>query len=185
MFESLAVTMPVLMGFMVVIGFLITLFAFNMAKDTDKCPASSLAAKRATRILITLGVFMMSMAGTYLLCGCTRVGDFLHKDNLNLMFIALLFVIGVVVNFLVSTVRTGCPETSESGSVLLNLSSLVIVISLVFFGIRLYTIFSSKEKRAQVEPQLSEVLARPLTSRTEYVGGSPSVSGFGHYRSSF
>lgn len=153
MFESLVITMPVLMILMVIIGFLITIFAFNMAKDTDKCPASSKAAKRATRILISLGVFMMSMAGTYLLCGCTRWGEYLHVDNLNLMFIALLFVIGVVVNFLVSTVRTGCPETSESGTILLSLSSIVIVLALVFFAFRLYTIFSSKNKVNSLEVQ--------------------------------
>ena len=146
MFESLTMTMPVFMGLMVVIGLFITVFAFRLAKDADKCSPNAHSTKRAARILISLGVFMIAMPSTYLLCGCTNVGNFLHKDNLNLMFVMILLFLGIFVNILVNTVRKGCKETSNSGTMLLSLSSVVIVISLLYFTYRLYILFKPSTK---------------------------------------
>lgn len=162
MFESLTLTMPIFMGLMVVIGLFITVFAFNLAKDADKCPPNALSTKRAARILISLGVFMVSMASTYLLCGCTNVGNFLHKDNINMMFVMILLFLGIFVNILVNTVRKGCKETGNSGSILLSLSSLVVVLSILYFTYRLYMIFKPSRKTL---PSVQQARPNPFVNR--------------------
>lgn len=135
-----SMTMPIFMGIMLFIGIFITIYAFNISNDTDKCPSTS-AAKNAARILIALGMTMIAMSGTYLLCGCSSIGKCIDQENIGLMFVVMLLLIGVFVIVLVYIVQGGCDETKHSGSMLLILSYMASVLSVLYLGYRMYNIY--------------------------------------------
>lgn len=145
-----SISMPVFMGLMLVIGLFITIYAFNISNDTDKCQTSSSSAKNAAKILIALGVFVTAMAATYLMCGCSKVGQIVHHDNLGMLFVGMLFLIGVFVVVLVSIIQGGCSEAKNSSSVLLMLSSIVVGLSVLYFGYRMYVMYSHHGGRRQL-----------------------------------
>lgn len=147
-------TMPIFMGLMLLIGLFITVYAFNIAKDTDKCPNSSSAAKNAARILISLGMVMVSISGTYLLCGCDNIGKRVNQENIGFMFIIMLMLISIFIIVLVYKVQGGCDEAKHSGSILLILSYITTVLSVLYLGYRIYNIYGSPKllKKSSTKP---------------------------------
>lgn len=125
----------IFMGLMMIVGLILTIYAFKIASDVVDCDIS---AQNAVRGLLVMGVTLMCISGTTLVINCPSKGD---KDNhMNgMIFVILMLVIGIVTTALASVIHKKCEESRKDTPILLTLSVLIMVVSGGYLGYTLYT----------------------------------------------
>jgi hypothetical protein len=125
-------TMNMFMGMMMLIGLVITIFAFKIAKDVTNC---SDKAQNALRGLLVMGVALLCVSSTSLVCGCTK--DLSHPA-IGKSFTALMVVIGIITITLTSIISSECTPAKGDLSIILILSVIVTVVSAGYLGYEFY-----------------------------------------------
>jgi hypothetical protein len=125
-------SMNMFMGCMLIIGLLMTIFAFKIGNDVTTC---SVKAQNALRGLLVMGVGLMSISSTSLLCGCTA--NMAHPST-GTFFIGLMAAIGIITMTLTSIIHSECIPARADTPIILTLSVLATVLSVGYLGYKVY-----------------------------------------------
>lgn len=126
-------SMGMFMGIMFIVGLVLTVFAFRIAADVKDCPAN---VQSAARGLLVMGVIILTIAGTYTVCGCAA--SKLTNSIIGSSFIVLMGALGITVTVLTSIIHNGCAESHKSTPALLSISVLITALSVITLGYKMY-----------------------------------------------
>ena len=121
--------MKMFMIAMVVVGLVLTIFAFKIAPHTDKCDSKK--ASHATRGLLVLGVAILTIASTYLACGCGNSSSESSKYS-NMTLVVVMMLLGIVVIVLTSVIHSECHNARKDTPFLLTTASLTTALALAY-----------------------------------------------------
>lgn len=116
--------MEMFMGAMFIVGLVLTVYSFKIAPDTKDCSSKT---QNAVRGLLVMGVMLMSVTLTYMVCGC-GVSNLTH-GTIGMGFVLLMLAIGIIVIVLSSIIHAGCSDAKKDTPVLIALSVIVTVMS--------------------------------------------------------
>lgn len=129
-------SMKFFMSLMLIVGLVLTLYAFRINSHVNDC---SKAVQNAARGLIVMGVILVSVSSTYMVCGCSKS---LSTTALGMGFVLLMLVIGVTVISLTSIIHSGCKNARKSTPLLISLAVLTVVLSGSYLT---FNIFGNKD----------------------------------------
>ena len=121
------------MGLMMIVGLVLTIYAFKISSDVVDC---NISAQNAVRGLLVIGVSLMSISGTTLGINCPAKDDDKHMNGM--IFIIFMFLIGIVTTALVSVIHKNCEAARKDTPVLLTLSVLIMAVSGGYLGYTVY-----------------------------------------------
>lgn len=127
------------MGSMFIVGLVLTIYAFKIAPATKNC---SITAQNAVRGLIVMGVMLMSITGTFMICGC-GVAKLKH-ETIGMGFTILMLLIGIIVMVLSSIIHEDCNAAKKDTPLLISLSVLVTIASGGYLVYKGYNMVKSK-----------------------------------------
>lgn len=128
-------SMEMFMAFMFIVGLVICVYAFKTSPLTKDC---SLNVQNAARGLLVLGVIIVTMSTTYMICGC-GAAKMLSESSIGTVFVSLMLVIGIIVVALTSIIRDGCSETKHTIQPIMGIGVLMLLFSLFTLGYQGYT----------------------------------------------
>lgn len=134
-------SMGMFMAIMFIVGLVLTVYAFKLGPSVKNCSA---AAQDAARGLIVLGIMIISISGTYMVCGCEKISSPLTHSAIGIGFVVLMLLIGISVIGLTSTIHKECENARTDTPVLLTISSITTIISIVYLVYRGYSKVSKK-----------------------------------------
>jgi hypothetical protein len=124
-------SMGMFMGLMFIVGLVLTIYAFKIAPKVKNCSSKS---QNAARGLLVMGVMMLCVSATYMVCGCGRS---LGKGTLGTSFVVFMLIVGIITIALSSIIHKECGAAKSDTPALITLSVLMTVLSggyLVFKG---------------------------------------------------
>lgn len=147
------ISMGIFMTMMFLVGLILTVYAFKIEHAVKNCSSSAQnAAQNAVRGLLVMGVILLSVSSTYMVCGCGGVGKMIGQGVFSMSFVVLMLAISIIVIVLTSTIHSACPDAQKDTSVLLTLSMLTTVASSGYLLYRGYSqMKSNKIKPGAVE----------------------------------
>ena len=129
-------SMKMFMRLMFIIGLVLTIYAFKISPTVvKKCNSSK--TQNAVHGLLVMGVMILSISATYMVCGC---GIELDQGTVGLFFIILMLVVGIITIVLTSIIHSTCKDAMHDTAVLLTVSVLMTVMSggyLVYKGVKM------------------------------------------------
>jgi hypothetical protein len=117
---------------MFVIGIIITVYAFKISNDVTTCSANS---QNSVRGLLVMGVALVSICSTTLICGCSS--DKTHP-LLGPAFITFMFIISLSTTILTYNIQTDCQAAKNDTSVIFTLAIIGSLLSGGYLGMKLY-----------------------------------------------
>lgn len=120
--------MKMFMSILLAIGIIISYFSYDISKLTNKC---SMKAQDCARLLLILGIVMISVSSTFMICGCSHS---LSNSLIGMFFVIFMLVVGVLTISLTSIIHSECPDARSSTPILLTLSVLTTVASAGYLG---------------------------------------------------
>jgi hypothetical protein len=117
---------------MFVIGIIITVYAFKISNDVTTCSANS---QNSVRGLLVMGVALVSICATTLICGCSS--DKTHP-LLGTAFITFMFIISLSTTILTYNIQTDCQAAKNDTSVIFTLAIIGSLLSGGYLGMKLY-----------------------------------------------
>lgn len=127
-------TMGMFMGLMFIVGLVLSIYALKIGPLVQNC---DIKVQNAARGLLVVGVIMLSVAGTYMVCGCSASS--ITRGNIGMSFVVFMLLIGILVMSLTSIIYSGCPATRRDTPALITLSVLVSAVSAIYLAYRGYT----------------------------------------------
>lgn len=128
-------SMKMFMSLMLLVGIILTIYAFRINNVIKNCP---MKVQNAARGLVVLGVLLISISGTYMVCGCSKT---LSNSTLGISFVVLMLFMGIIVITLTSIIHSSCKPARKSTPVLLSLAVITTVMS---SGYLYSTVFGKK-----------------------------------------
>ena len=120
--------MGTFMIIMFLVGLVLTIYAFKISNSILNCNEHP-SVQSAVKGLIVLGIMLLSISATYMVCGCSAN---IHNKTIGMGFVILMFIISIVIIGLISTIYNGCKEARSELPVLLGMSALSTVISGIY-----------------------------------------------------
>lgn len=117
------ISMKIFMGLMFLVGLVLTVYAFRIAPFVKDCNSK---AQNAARGLLVLGIMMISVAATYMVCGC---GMEVEHSSLGMFFIVFMLLVSIVTMVLTSIIHGSCNKAKDNTSSLIVLSVLLTVMT--------------------------------------------------------
>ena len=112
-------SMRMFMGLMFVVGLVLTIYAFKIGPAVKNCDSKT---QNAARGLLVMGIMMISVSSTYMVCGC---GMQVHQGTLGTFFIVLMLAVGFITMTLTSIIHGSCKNARKDTPFLLVISVLI------------------------------------------------------------
>jgi len=114
--------MSVFMLIMFIVGLVLTIFAFRLSTDIKDCTP---VVQNATQGLLVLGVMIITVAVTSMVCGCGSGSE----QSTGTGYVLFMLALGITIMVLTSIIHNGCQDARTSTPILITLSVLITVIS--------------------------------------------------------
>ncbi len=111
------------MGLVFIIGLVLTIYSFKIAPTVKTCSGK---AQNAARGLLVMGVMMLSVSATYMVCGCVRS---ISHSTLGMSFVVFMLAVGVSTIILASIIHSECSIARKDTPILIALSVLMTVLT--------------------------------------------------------
>lgn len=118
-----------------VIGIILIVFSLKIANQINKC---SNQVNNATRGLLIIGVMLVSISGTNLVCGCCNADSLTGKSMLY-GFVLLNCLLAFTCMVLSSIIHSKCPEVRQNITPLIVMSTVLLVATLGYLGYSFYS----------------------------------------------
>lgn len=130
-------SMGMFMSLMFIVGLVLTIYSFKLGPAVKNCSA---AAQDAARGLVVLGVMLISISGTYMVCGCEKIGLPMKSHSVTgIGFVVLMLLIGISVIGLTSTIHKECQNARTDTPVLITIASITTLVCIVYLVYRGYS----------------------------------------------
>jgi len=144
------ISMEMFMILMFFVGLILTIYAFKIGPIVNNskpfCPVST---QNAVRGLLVMGVMILSVSGTYMVCGFGGDGNRIDQGIIGMSFVSLMLAIGIIVIVLTSTIHSACPDARKNTPVLMTLAVLTAVASGSYLSYRGYNQLISNTPRSK------------------------------------
>lgn len=128
-----------MMTFMVVtlvIGLVITVFAFKISTATKNCNDEKVNS--AVKGLIAIGVILISVPATFIACGCSAAS--LSNKMVGTMFVTFFTALGIVLITLSSIIHnSNCGVIKSDTSILISCGSIMTGLGVLYLLYKMYT----------------------------------------------
>jgi hypothetical protein len=122
------------MSTMFFVGFVLTFFALKISSKVKDCNAN---VQNAARGLLVIGVTLISVSSTFIVCGC---GKGVQHSTLGTLFVNLMFAIGIITMVLTFNIHRYCDNAKSDTPFLLSIS----IFTTFLCGYLLYQKYYSK-----------------------------------------
>ena len=165
-----AITINMFTVLMFIIGIIITVYAFKISNDVTTCSANSQSSVRG---LLVMGVALVSICATTLICGCSS-----NKTHplLGTAFVGLMFIIALTTTILTYNIQTDCQAAKNDTSVIFTLSIIGTVLSGGYLGIQFYN-YKETDGKSSKSTELKSLSFNDLVFSNESFTGLPVNAG--------
>jgi hypothetical protein len=139
---KMELSMKMFMGLMFIVGLVLTIYAFKIAPAVKNCDSKT---QNAARGILVMGVMMLSVSTTYMVCGC---GMKVHQGTLGMTFVFFMLAVGIVTITLTSIIHSACKDARKDTPILLTFSALTTVVSASYLVYKFYLMTKGKDSRA-------------------------------------
>jgi hypothetical protein len=132
--------MKMFMGLLFIFGLFLTIYFFKIDQAVEMCSDKT---RKASRGLLVMGIIMLSVSSTFMVCGCGMLQD----SSLGIYFVLTMLILGITTVVLSSIINSECDDTSSDTTVITTIGILIIIASGGYLSFKGYNMIKDNQMK--------------------------------------